>query len=58
MYMGALSVSRFHPKLKKVYRDLLAKGKEKKVALAALIRRMIVILNAKARDIILQHNFA
>jgi hypothetical protein len=33
-----------------VYEGLLAKGKAKKVALCAVARRLLVVLNAMARD--------
>jgi transposase len=45
-YMACLGASTLHnPMLKAFYRHLLAKGKEKKVALVACMRKLIVILN-------------
>lgn len=46
IYMGALSAIRFNPKMKSFYDKLVEKGKPKKVALVAVMRKMIVILNA------------
>ena len=45
-YMACLgAATRHNPMLKTFYRRLLAKGKEKKVALVACMRKLIVILN-------------
>ena len=52
LYMAALSATRFNPKYKQIYRALLNKGKKPKVALTAVMRRLLVVLNAKARDIL------
>ena len=49
-YMAALSASQNNPVLRAFYLRLLAKGKPKKVALTAVIRRLITILNAIIRD--------
>jgi len=46
LYMGALVGAHHNKRLKVFYQRLLAKGKEKKVALVAVMRKMIVILNA------------
>jgi len=46
LYMAALSAVRYNEKLKVFYDRLLAKGKLKKVALVAVMRKMLVILNA------------
>lgn len=46
LYMGALSAVRYNPKMKTFYEKLLSKGKAKKVALVAVMRKMLVILNA------------
>jgi transposase len=46
LYMGALVASRHNKRLKSFYQRLLAKGKAKKVALVAVMRKMIVMLNA------------
>ena len=46
LYMGALVACRYNTKFKLFYEKLVAAGKPKKVALVAVMRRMIVILNA------------
>jgi len=46
LYMGALSACRHNPKLKEFYNRLLGAGKLKKVAIVAVMRKMVVILNA------------
>ena len=50
LYMAALSATRCNPVIKSFYQNLLANGKEKKVALTACMRKLLVILNAMARD--------
>jgi transposase len=50
LYMSALVASRHNPKLKAFYQRLLAVGKPKKLALAAVMRKLLTILNAIARD--------
>jgi transposase len=50
LYMAALSASRTNPVIKAFYGRLLANGKEKKVALTACMRKLLVIMNAMARD--------
>lgn len=50
LYMASLSASRHNPIIKAFYERLLANGKEKKVALTACMRKLLVILNAIARD--------
>jgi transposase len=50
LYMAALSATRHNPKIKTFYERLLANGKEKKVALTACMRKLLVILNAIVRD--------
>lgn len=49
-FPAALAASRCNPILREFYQRLLDKGKAKKVALTALMRRLIVILNAIIRD--------
>ena len=46
LYMAALTASRYNPKLRDFYTKLIAAGKAPKVALVAVIRKMLVILNA------------
>ena len=50
LYMGALVAIRHHPELKKTYEQLKEKGKPSKVALVAVMRKMIITLNAMVRD--------
>jgi transposase len=42
---AALIASRFHPDLKAAYQGLLQRGKPAKVALVAIMRRLIILLN-------------
>jgi transposase len=46
LYMAALAAKKFNPVLKKFYERLLKHGKEKKVALTACMRKLLVILNS------------
>lgn len=50
LYMGALVASRRNPVLRAFYQRLLAQGKPKKVALVAVMRRLLSNLNAMVRD--------
>jgi transposase len=50
LYMAALVASQFNPVISVVYQRLRAKGKPAKVALVACMRKLLVILNAMARD--------
>lgn len=45
LYMAALVAARYNPILKAFYDRLVAAGKPKKVALVALMRKLIVLLN-------------
>lgn len=45
LYMAALEATRFNPVLRPFYRRLLAAGKPKKVALTAVMRKLLVLLN-------------
>ncbi len=49
LYMATLSAIRHNPVIKSFYERLLAKGKLKKVALTACMRKLLVILNAMVR---------
>lgn len=49
LYMAALVAARHNSTLKALYHRLLAKGKPKKVALIALARKLVVILNSLLR---------
>jgi transposase len=50
LYMAALVAMRYHPTLKKMYGRLTLKGKKPKVALVALMRKLIIMMNAMVRD--------
>jgi transposase len=50
LYMAALSAKAYNPQLKEFYDRLILKGKKPIVAMTAVMRKMIVILNAKIRD--------
>lgn len=50
LYMAALTAIRYEPGLRAFYAGLKAKGKASKVALVAVMRKMLVILNARKRD--------
>jgi transposase len=46
LYMAALAAKRYNPRIKQFYESLIRRGKEKKVALTACMRKLLVILNA------------
>jgi len=50
LYMAALTGIRYNPVIKKQYDGLVARGKVKKVALTACMRKLLTILNAMVRD--------
>jgi transposase len=50
LYMAALNASRHNPALKAFHDHLKAAGKEPKVAIVAVMRKMITMLNAMVRD--------
>jgi len=50
LYQAALVAMRFNAPLARCYQGLLARGKAKKVALVALARRLLTIVNAMLRD--------
>lgn len=50
LYMAMLSAVRYNPQIKRFYTNLVSRGKPKKVALTACIRKFITILNAMFRD--------
>lgn len=49
LFMAALSAARRHPQLKDFYDRLVAAGKPKRLALAAVARKLVVIANAVLR---------
>jgi len=50
LFMATLSAIQHNPVIRRFYRMLVAKGKVKKVAVVACMRKMIVMLNAMVRD--------
>ncbi len=48
--MAALVATRLHPVMQSYYQRLLAKGKPKKVALVAVMRKLLVTLNCMVRN--------
>ena len=50
LYLAAVSAIRHHPTLKPFYRSLREKGKPAKVAIVAVARKLIVILNAALKE--------
>ncbi len=50
LYMGAMTAVRFNAALRDFYRRLVAAGKPRMVALIAVARKLLVILNAILRD--------
>jgi len=50
LYMSALSGIRYNPIIQAQYDQLVKRGKEKKVAITACMRKMLTILNAMMRD--------
>ncbi len=50
LYMATLVAARHNPRIKAFYQRLLAKGKPKKVALVAAMRKLITILNTLIKN--------
>lgn len=50
LYMAALVASRFNEKMRAYYEKMLAAGKPKKVALTAIMRKIIVCLNSMVKN--------
>lgn len=50
LYMAALTAIRHEPVIRAMYKRLRTQGKLAKVAIVACMRKMLVILNARARD--------
>lgn len=50
LYMAALSAIRCNPLMREFYQRLLARGKPKMVALIAVARKVLTVLNAMLRD--------
>jgi transposase len=50
IYMAAVSAATSNPGLKAFYERLVAKGKERKLALTAVMRKLIILANTLIRD--------
>jgi transposase len=50
LYMAAVSAARFNPALKAFYDRLVAKGKKAKVALTAVMRKLVILANTLVRE--------
>ena len=50
LYMAAMSATRCNPDLKTFYERLIANGKKRIVAIIAVARKLITIINARIRD--------
>jgi transposase len=50
LYMPALVAARFNPDLKDKYQQLTARGKPPKVAITAIMRKLVILANALIRD--------
>ena len=50
LYMATLVATRVNPVIRSFYERLLAAGKEKKVALTACMRKLLVILNSMIQN--------
>ena len=50
LFMATLAVIQFNPKLKAFYKHLVAQGKAKMVALVAVMRKLVIILNTMLKN--------
>jgi transposase len=50
LYMATLVAVRYNPPLRACYEHLLSRGKEKKVALIACARKLLICLNAMLKS--------
>lgn len=55
--MACLSATRYNKTLKAFYEHLIKNGKKPMLAIIAVARKMLVILNAKIRDAVYFKNF-
>ncbi len=46
LYMGTLVATRYNPVIREFYERLISKGKAKKLALTACMRKLLTLLNA------------
>ena len=49
LFMAAMTAVQYHPDLKKAYAGMVARGKLKKVALTAIMRKLVILLNSLVR---------
>lgn len=50
LYMAALAATRFNPHISSLYKGLVERGKPKKVALVAAMRKLLIHLNSRVRE--------
>lgn len=50
MFIASLSAARYHPQMRLLYQKMIAAGKPKMVAIIAIARRLLILLNAILRD--------
>ena len=50
LYMAALTAIKYNPQMKEIYTRLRAKGKAFKVAMVAVMRKLLCLMNAMVRD--------
>ena len=50
LYMAALSAAHHNPEIRTCYQRLVARGKPKKVALTACMRKLLITMNVMVRD--------
>lgn len=50
LFMGAMVAAKYNPILKTFYRRLVEAGKPKKIAIIAVARKLLTILNTIVRD--------
>jgi transposase len=56
LYMSALVATRFNPVISQFYKQLCARGKAKKVALVACMRKLLIILNSMLKHHVSWHS--
>jgi transposase len=49
LFMAAMTAVQHHPDFKRTYAEMVAKGKLKKVALTAIMRKLVILLNSLVR---------
>jgi transposase len=51
LFLAAMAARNSNSELKEFYESLIARGKKKMVALTALMRKIVVIANARLKEI-------